>query len=46
MKTIEAMKTLVILAVLFISLPGTSQEKESHKLVLHPHEYTGPHSNC
>jgi hypothetical protein len=42
MKTIKALKTLAVLVALFLSLPGTSQEKKSHELVLHPHEYTGP----
>jgi hypothetical protein len=42
MKTIKSMKALALLIALFLSLPGASQKKESHKLVLHPHEFTGP----
>jgi hypothetical protein len=42
MKTIKAIKALAVLAALLLSLPGASQTKESHELVLHPHEYTGP----
>lgn len=42
MKTIRALKTLAVVVALFLSLPGTSQEKKSHELVLHPHEFTGP----
>lgn len=42
MKTIKALKTLAVLVALFLSLPGTSQEKKSHELVLHPYEYTAP----
>jgi hypothetical protein len=42
MKTIQELKTLTVLVALFLSLPGTSQEKKSHELVLHPYEYTGP----
>ncbi len=42
MKTIKALKSLAVLVALFLSLPGATQEKESHELVLHPHEHSGP----
>jgi hypothetical protein len=42
MKTIEKMKALIVLIVLFCSLPGLSQKHESHEVVLHPDVYTGP----
>ncbi len=42
MKTIKTLKALAVLVALFLSLPGTSQEKKSHELVLHPHEFKGP----
>jgi hypothetical protein len=42
MKTVNTLKSLAVLVALVISLPGTSQKKESHELVLHPHEFTGP----
>ncbi|MFW6310369.1 MAG: hypothetical protein ACOC1D_04635 [Prolixibacteraceae bacterium] len=42
MKTIEKMKVLIVSIALFCSLPGLSQKHESHVLVLHPHEFTGP----
>ncbi len=42
MKTIKTMKLLVFLVAIFMSLSGVSQKKDSQKLVLHPHEFTGP----
>jgi hypothetical protein len=42
MKTIEKMKVLIVLFALFCSFPGLSQKHESHEVVLHPDEYTGP----
>jgi len=42
MKTIEKMKVLIVSIALFCSLPGLSQKHESHEVVLHPDEYTGP----
>lgn len=42
MEIVKAMKTMAVLVALFLSLAGASQEKDSHELVLHPHEYTGP----
>lgn len=42
MKTIKATKALAVMVVLLLSLTVTAQEKNSHELVLHPHEYTGP----
>ncbi len=42
MKTINALKALAVLAALLLSLPGTSQKKDSQELVLHPHEFSGP----
>lgn len=38
----KAFKALVVLVALLLSLPGFTQKKESHELVLHPHEYKGP----
>lgn len=42
MKTIKRFKTLAVLVALLVSLPGFTQEKDSHELVLNPYEYTGP----
>jgi hypothetical protein len=42
MKTIEKMKVLIVLIALFYSFPALSQKHESHEIVLHPIEYTGP----
>jgi hypothetical protein len=42
MKTIKTMKLLAFLVAIFLSLSGVSQKKDSQKLVLHPHEFTGP----
>lgn len=44
MKTINAIKALAVLIIFFFSLPGFSQDKESHEheLVLNPNEFTGP----
>jgi len=42
MKTIKAMKVLTVMVSLLICFATTAQEKESHELVLHPHEFTTP----
>ncbi len=42
MKTLNSLKALAVLIILLLSLPGTAQKKDSHKLVLNPHEFTGP----
>jgi hypothetical protein len=42
MKTMKALKSLVVLVILLPGLTGSAQQKESHEVVLHPHKFTGP----